>query len=388
MNLKVHALVLTSLLLLAVHGVAAAEGSFVFSNQPIDPASPQNLSTRFAAGDHVYGLIQLPRTWRDLGAAEGQNKLVMAVYTTIDSKRLAAYMELRSAEHLDAKHLLFDVAPALDRMTAYRDEGVFYGDAPGGIKKGACQITEYLAEQTPGKHVVTFWVLLKGKKMALGQFQIEGQDYSMYKTLHEEIKKELSAGRPFPAAKMTNKEMEAKMVKLLTNAGWSDVLKLHIVDKDWWIDRVAGGNSPIESRHVAAAAAYKDAGDKYYYKICTFHEQRLITGGFGPLELTHQSPPVPISAKSLGVTQQADTGPDMSGVAKDAQPDFTKPELVLADVERMRKEAMKKRAFTLVGKCSGAATKIKNVVEKNPQGYEPEVKRIWLGVYEEFKKLP
>ena len=83
---------------------------------------------------------------------------------------------------------------------------------------------------------------------------------------------------------------------------------------------------------------------KYYYKTCTFHEHRLLTGGFGPLELTHQSQPVPISAKALGIEEKADTGPDMSAVAQDAMPDFSKPEEVLADIERMRVAAMKKLA--------------------------------------------
>jgi hypothetical protein len=387
MNLKTHALVLACLVL-ETGTLAAQEGSFVFSNEPIDPVNPQNLSATFSAGDHIYGLIQLPQPWRALGKVDEEGKLVMAVYNTIDSKRLGAYMELRSDRHLDARHLLFDIAPDLEKMTAYRDEGVFYGDAPGGIKKGACQITEYLAQQSPGKHVLTFWVLISGKKTALGEFSIEGRDYSMYQKLHDEIKTELSAGRAFPPAQMTNIDMEKRMVYLLKNAGWSDVLKLHIVDKDWWLDRVAGGNSMIESRHMAAAAAYQDADGKYYYKTGTFHERRLLTGGFGPLELTHQSPPVPISAESLGISEKADSGPDMSEVAQDAQPDFSKPETVLADVERMRVEAMKKKAFLVVGKCSGAAGKIKSVVEKDPQGYQPEVKRIWLGLYEEFKKLP
>ncbi|MBN1912067.1 MAG: hypothetical protein JW818_20270 [Pirellulales bacterium] len=386
-TLTVMGLVLVCLLSQGT-SVSADEGSFVFSKSPIDPAKPKELATEFAAGDPIYGLIRLPGTWRELGSAQGKNKLVMAVYTIIDSKRLGAYMELRSPKHLDAKHLVFDVAPAMDQMTAYRDEGVWYGDAPGGIKKGACQITEYLAKQTPGKHTVQFYVLLKGRKLALGQFTIAGQDYGMYQKLHDDIKKELSAGRSFPPAKMTNKSMEAKMTGLLKNAGWPNVLKLHIVDKDWWLDRVAGGNSMINSRHIAAAAAYRDADGKYYFKTCTFHEYRLLTGGFGPLELTHQSPPVAISAKALGLAEQTDAGPDLSAVKKSDQPDFSKPDAVLADIERMRKEAMKKRSFLLVGKCSGAAAKIKTAVEKNPQGYQPEVKRIWLGVYEEFKKLP
>lgn len=54
----------------------------------------------------------------------------------------------------------------------------------------------------------------------------------------------------------------------------------------------------------------------------------------------------------------------------------------------MRKEAMKKKVFILVGKCGTAASKIKDAVEKDPQGYQPQVKRIWLSIYEDFKKLP
>jgi hypothetical protein len=374
-------------LALGIGALSAQEGSFVFSNKPIDPANPQDLSTTFSAGDHIYGLIQLPQAWRAVGKVDPEGKLVMAVYTTIDAKRLAARMELLADRHLNAEHLLFDIAPALAEMTAYRDEGVVYGDAPGGIRKGACQITEYLAQQAPGKHVLTFWVLIDGKKMAPGELTIEGSDYSFYKALHDDIKQELSAGRAFPPAKMTNLAMQEKMVALLKNAGWSDVIKLHIVDKDWWLDRVAGGASMIQSRHVAAAAAYQDTDGQYYYKTCTFHEHRLLSGGFGPLELTQQGLPVPISPESLGVTGKSDTGPDMGDVPQDVQPDFSQPEAVLADVERMRKDAMKKKAFQVVGKCGAAAGKIKSAVEKDPQGCEAEIKRIWLEIYEEYRKI-
>ncbi len=320
------------------------------------------------------------------GCTDG--KLILAVYTTVDDKRLAAYMELRSDAHRGARHLLFDVAPALDEMTAYRDEGVFYGDAPGGIKKGACQITEYLGSLSPGKHVLRFWVLISGRKLALGELTIDGQDFGAYARLHESIKKELSAGRPFPPAKMSNPEREKSMVALLRAAGWKDVLKLHIVDKDWWIDRVAGGNTPVKSRHMAAAAAYRHTDGKYYYKKCTFHEHRLLSGGFGPLELTHQGEPVSISTEALGLEEAADAGPDLGGVPEEAMPDFGDPDAVLADIERMRVAAMKKRVFTLVGKCGTAANQVKRAVQNAPEGYESEVKRIWLAIYEEFKELP
>lgn len=387
MHAKKLVLILACLLVVGTQAAVAEEGSFVFSKEPIDPTAPKNLSTRFAAGDSIYGLIRLPQPWTAVGKIH-DGKMILAVYTTVDKKRLAAYMELRTDEHRRATHLLFDVAPALDKMTAYRDDGVFYGDAPGGIKKGACQITQVLGQLSPGKHVLEFWVLIAGKKRALGEFTIDGADFSMYGKLHEAIKQELSAGRPFPAAKMKNPGMEAKMVALLKGSGWGDVLKLHIVDKDWWLDRVAGGNTPIKSRHMAAAAAYKGPDGKHYYKICTFHEHRLLTGGFGPLVLTHQSPRVPISSKALGLAEKADDGPDMAGVATDAMPDFGDPDAVLADIERMRKVAMKKRVFVLVGQCGTAANQVKRAVAKDPEGYQPEVKRIWLRIYEAFQKIP
>ena len=97
---------------------------------------------------------------------------------------------------------------------------------------------------------------------------------------------------------------------------------------------------------------------------------------------------VAIPPEALGITEKADAGPDLGGVAADAMPDFSEPDAVLADVERMRKEAMKKRVFVLVGKCGTAANQIKRAVQKDPEGYRPEVKRIWLGIYKEFQKLP
>ncbi len=380
-------LVLACILIVADGAALADEGSFVFSKQPIDPAAPRDLTTRFVAGDSIYGLIRVPQPWGALGRLH-EGKLILAVYTTVDDKRLAAYMELRSEAQRAAQHLVFDVAPALEEMTAYRDENVFYGDAPGGIKKGACQITEYLGMLPPGRHVLKFWVLIAGKKLALGGFSIEGEDYGAYTRLHEAIKAELSTGRPFPAAKMSDLAMEKRMVALLRAAGWQDVLKVHIVDKDWWIDRVAGGNTAVKSRHIAAAAAYRDTNGEYVYKTCTFHKHKLITGDFGPLVLTHQGKAVPISAEALGLEESADTGPDMGGVAPEAMPNFSDPEAVLADIERIRVAAMKKRGFALVGKCGTAANQVKRVVKTNPQGYEPEVKRIWLGIYEEYQKLP
>jgi hypothetical protein len=97
---------------------------------------------------------------------------------------------------------------------------------------------------------------------------------------------------------------------------------------------------------------------------------------------------VSISAEALGLEEAADAGPDLGGVPEEAMPDFGDPDAVLADIERMRVAAMKKRVFTLVGKCGTAANQVKRAVQNDPEGYESDVKRIWLAIYEEFKELP
>ncbi len=106
--------------------------------------------------------------------------------------------------------------------------------------------------------------------------------------------KERASPSGFPAAGMKRASLEAKMKALLVDAGWPEVKRLAIVDKAWWIDRVAGPDSPVESRHLDAAAAACDAGG-CYYRVCTFHQWAVAGGGFGDLELTTEGPKRPLS---------------------------------------------------------------------------------------------
>jgi len=98
---------------------------------------------------------------------------------------------------------------------------------------------------------------------------------------------------------MANKKMAAEMKALLENAGWSNIHRINIVDKDWWLDRVAGGNSMVKSRHMAAAALAKGDDGNYFYRVCTFHQDRLLSGGFGKLYLSHQGDKVPVPKKNI-----------------------------------------------------------------------------------------
>ena len=100
---------------------------------------------------------------------------------------------------------------------------------------------------------------------------------------------------------MKNSALEAEMKTLLKNGGWTNIHRLNIVDKDWWIDRVSGGNSPVKSRRMDAAVLAKGADGNYYYKVCTFQQDKLLSGDFGPLYLSHQGDMVPVAADKIDV---------------------------------------------------------------------------------------
>ena len=360
-----------------------AVGSVLFSKSPINIEEPADLVTSFAAGDEIYALMQFSKPLSDILGRK--DKLMLRLEVDGDAV-FYQYLSFKNDVGKARSHIVVDIAPDPEKMTAYRDPAYSWGTGKQSKKLGPHGFSWSLGQLAAGKHTVKLCDFDFGRSRSLGEFTIEGDDYSSYTALSDRIEEAMNQVATLPPAKMTSDELEGKMRTLLESAGWKDILKLNIVDKDWWIDRVAGGNSPVASRHMAAAAAYRDSGGLYFYKTCTFHEHMLITGGFGPLTLTHEGQPIQISEESLGMEKAADEGPDLSEVAEDDQPDFSKPEEVLADVERIRKEAMKSKNFALVGRCGTAASKIKRAVEKDPQGYEPEVKRLWLEIYEASKK--
>jgi hypothetical protein len=67
----------------------------------------------------------------------------------------------------------------------------------------------------------------------------------------------------------------------------------------------------------------------------------------------------------------------------EGEPDFTKPDEVIASLEKMKKEAQEKRAFLAVGKCNYAINVIKNLVEKKLADDPSILKQRWQEANEE-----
>ncbi len=254
-------------------------GKILFSKTPLTPANPGNLATTFKAGDAIYGLILNDKPWRETYDAKGKSSLGLMIVMMIGDNETSQYITLKKQADIDAQHLVLDIAPALDKMTAYKDPGIEFGEGKGNRKIGPIAFTYELGQLPPGKHKVQFFIRNFGAKFAHGEFEIEGADFTFYADLHEKVTAAVEADGTLPAAGMVNKEFEAQMRKLLENAGWPTLLRLVIVDKDWWL---VGQTS----RYLNVAAAAKVADGKCYWCNVQFTQQRLISGGWGPFELT------------------------------------------------------------------------------------------------------
>ncbi len=289
--------VLASLIGATAQAALPAAGVY-FSKTPIDPNNPANLTKSFQAGDPIYGLMVVDKTWRELYS--GKTEVPVMVVMAIDDQDMLEYQYITLKGPLvNNRFMVLDVAPDPARMTAYKDPNMVFGKGKGNRKIGPIGFTFRLGELAAGNHTVQIYVRDFGTKHAEGTFTIQGSNFGFYAGLNQKYLNADAQAATLPPAKMTDKQMEATMKKLLLNAGWPGVHRIHIVDKDWWYDRASGGDSPIVGRHIAAAALYKDTDGKYYYRTCTFEQRKLITGGFGSLELTDQGRKIPIPVENI-----------------------------------------------------------------------------------------
>ncbi len=278
--------------------VAAAgdsmEGIF-FSKSPIDPDTPQNLTTDFSAGDPIYCLIRSRKPFEEIFKKDW-----IRINVTIDGEKIhAQFVKLHNADDRAGRTLRFEIAPEPEEMTGYSDPDIEYGTSKPNLRQGAQEMTHHLSKLGPGEHTVAMAVQHYGNTWAEGGFTISGDDFGYYADLNRKAGEAMTGSVTLPRAKMENAALEKEMTALLKNAGWDPVLRLNIVDKDWWIDRVAGGNSTEKSRHIAAAALSRD-GNGCFYKKVTFHKDRLITGGYGPLYISHTGGRIEIPEENIG----------------------------------------------------------------------------------------
>ena len=278
--------------------MAADIGEILFATTPFTGTNNPAVQKTFRAGDYIYGIIKVVKPWSVI--YKNDQSANIRVDVTIDGKKIhAQFVNLKDPDYVKRDYLIFNIAPDVKNMVAYSDPKIEYGKTTAAIIQGPNELTHHLSQLTPGSHTVSFDISYYGKSWATGEFTVEGDDFGAYAALHSKIAGGVVAARTLPAAQMQNKGMEQEMAELLKEAGWDNVYRLNIVDKDWWIERVDGGDTPVKARYLAAVALTKKSDGSYCYKKCTFHQDKLITGAFGQLYLSHQGDEVAIAKDNI-----------------------------------------------------------------------------------------
>ena len=194
----------------------ASGPQIVFSTSPIDAAQPANLATSFEAGNHIYGLIQVEKTWRELlgKGRKDATEVSVPIDLLIDGKKMEfQYITIKNADAIDSKVLSLEIAPEPGKMTSYKDPGFFYAEGKGNRRIGPDTYTYNLAQLAPGQHAIRFQVRSYGDIFSSGEFTITATDYGFYASLREKILAEAFAVATMPKARKTDTQLEATMAQ-------------------------------------------------------------------------------------------------------------------------------------------------------------------------------
>ncbi len=267
----------------------------VFSPTPIDPANPPPTTLSFTAGERIYGMLKAQDSWKKLVKNSDYLMLHLFIDGTEKSMRTVG---LKRAELLARDYFVIDIAPEPAAMTNYTDTDIVF-PSKDGYRFGPELFTKYLSELPPGEHRIRLEVKSYGDVHAAGEFIITGSDFSVYAPLLSAIKDGAGKLQQMPQPGKTDAALQEEMLALLKNAGWPEVRRLLIVDRDWWINRVAGGNSAVSSRHIQAAAAARESDGSFFFCLLTFEQPALLGGGWGKLQLARTGEKKPIPEENI-----------------------------------------------------------------------------------------
>ncbi|MFA5973614.1 MAG: hypothetical protein WC780_14780 [Lentimicrobiaceae bacterium] len=292
-------------LIFLVYVPAQNPGEIIFSKTSIDPMQPGSSLTDFEAGDAIYAVAYLAQTIQELYNAQPNAKLDVEVFIYEIKPPLYDYQQPSeeqltfaamqvSGEILKAKYLVIEIAPDLTQTKVYSTPGITFKEF-GKKFDGPVNYTENLSKLRAGKHSLKIVLKCNYNDAASGNLVLFGDDFSIYKKRSDELNSVAqNAGAKnavMPAAKKTDAALENRMIGAFKNSNdWksgfidaSEVLRISIIDPDWFIRRneLTGA---ILHRYIRAAIAVKTkTGNCAYYNLVTFQED-YVGGKFQPLK--------------------------------------------------------------------------------------------------------
>ncbi len=252
-------------------------GNIVFSKKPIDLKKPADLTASFKAGDNIYSVVYLKETMKEM--ANESSSLDFEIKCELDGKYHCSFAVKVKGKALDSKILVLDIAPEPKKMTAYDNPEIIYAKIfeKYGKRGGPMQLTKMLSTLPEGKHTLKM-IFYQYADKSVGQFTIDG-DFKLYEKLYKELDELNTKGITMPKAQRTDKEMEAGMLEALKASGneafAGKILRVVIIDKDWYLRRHELSGA-ILNRYIRACVAVKDpAGQCWMYKLVTFKEDYI-----------------------------------------------------------------------------------------------------------------
>jgi hypothetical protein len=279
-------------------------GEIIFSSSPIDPASPAGLKTEFNAGDYLYAVAYLPQSLKEIYANAGSVKNFDIEIFIYEIKPPLYNYQQPSEEQLtftnmwvstglkEQKFLVADIVPDPETTVAYTSPDITYKEF-GKKFEGPVNFAEALIKLGPGEHTLKFVVKCYYNDAATGTIKISGKDFSVYgKTAEALNNTAMNAGAKnavLPKAGKSDPLLEKQMIAAFKGSNdWksgfidaTEVLKLVIIDNDWYIRRheISGA---ILHRYIRAAIAVKTKSGQCAYNLVTFQED-YVSGKFQPL---------------------------------------------------------------------------------------------------------
>lgn len=261
-------------------GGQPAGGTIVFSKSAIDIDKPANLTTSFKAGDHIYAAMYLKDSFKKLCKGSISTKATKAmceVKVFVDGSYKDSYNVTVKDKLFKGNTLLMELAPDPAKMTSYSDANIAYKkryDKP----TGPYMMAGLLSGLEGGSHKIKIELYRYGQ-FAVGEFEISGDGYAKYEQLQKDIMAVCTRGVTMPQPKKVDKALEAEMTKVLKasgNAAWAgEILRVVIIDRDWFIERhkISGA---ILFRYIRAAVAVKAKDGKcWLYDLVTFKQQYI-----------------------------------------------------------------------------------------------------------------
>lgn len=285
---------------------AQQPGEIVFSSSPIDPLNPTALKTDFKAGDHIYAVAFLPQTVTEYYSNDSPEKKVnlevfiysvkppLYSYQKEDREEQLTYVNLIVSGSIKAnKYLVIDIVPDPETTEAYTNPEISYKKF-GTKYDGPVNFAEALAQLESGDNKLKVVVNCYYNFAAKGYLNITGDSFEVYNMLAQQLNNAAAnAGAKnarLPKAEKSDAAMEKQMIAALKNSNdWkngrfnaTEVLKIAIHDKDWYVRRheISGA---ILHRYIRAAIAVKDKSGQCAYYIVTFQED-YISGKFQPMK--------------------------------------------------------------------------------------------------------